>query len=111
MADQKYDRGQNRLLAGFAPRSYTDKALAHLPQAVRSGEAIEMSGRLRSFFTLCAPNTGRIEPGTNGEMNGLFKAGAAGGVRWRLVLSAGVGVGAGVTVLFYYLPVLVINPP
>ncbi len=111
MADQKDDYGRNRLLAGIAPRSSTDKALDHLPQGVRSGEAIEMSGRLRSFVAFCAPNTGRIEPGTNGEMNGLFKAGAAGGVRWRLVLSAGVGVGAGVTVFFYYLPVLVINPP
>ncbi len=46
----------------------------------------------------------------NGKAAGLStKIGAPGEVRWRLVLSAGVGVGVAVTVLFYYLPVLMIN--
>jgi hypothetical protein len=37
--------------AGFALQLSTDEALDHLPQGVRYDEAIEMSRRLRSFFT------------------------------------------------------------
>lgn len=40
---------------------------------------------------------------------GLSKIGAPDGVRWHLVLPAGLGVGVVVTALFYYLPVFMIN--
>jgi hypothetical protein len=37
------------------------------------------------------------------------KGGTASNLQWRLILPAGIGVGVLVTVLFYYLPVFLIN--
>jgi len=45
----------------------------------------------------------------NKEANVLFKSETRDGVQWRLILPAGVGVGVLVTVLFYYLPIFMIN--
>jgi signal transduction histidine kinase len=62
------------------------------------------SGWLRSFFLTRAPGSRH-----GGPSAGNSKAGAANGLQWRLILAAGVGVGLLVTILFYYLPVFLIN--
>ena len=51
----------------------------------------------------------RVEPAVNKKAAGLFESGTPGGVQWRLILPAGVGVGVLVTILLYYLPVFMIN--
>jgi signal transduction histidine kinase len=56
-----------------------------------------------------APGTRHGEPKVNRDVVDDSKTGAPGGVQWRLILSAGAGVGVLVTVLFYYLPVFMIN--
>lgn len=56
-----------------------------------------------------APDTGHGEPKMNRDVDGSSKTGAPGGVQWRLILPAGAGVGVLVTILFYYLPVFMIN--
>ncbi len=53
------------------------------------------AGRLRSLFA--------------SRTRGSLEDGAPDGLQWRLILSAGVGVGVLVTALFYYLPVFLIN--
>jgi signal transduction histidine kinase len=62
------------------------------------------SGWLRSLFLTYSPGSRR-----GGQAAGNSKAGAANGLQWRLILAAGVVVGLLVTILFYYLPVFLIN--
>ena len=62
------------------------------------------SGWLRSFFLTRAPGSRH-----GGPSAGNSKADAANELQWRLILTAGVGVGLLVTILFYYLPVFLIN--
>jgi hypothetical protein len=62
------------------------------------------SGWLRSLFLTHAPGSRH-----GGPSAGNSKADVANELQWRLILAAGVGVGLLVTILFYYLPVFLIN--
>ena len=61
------------------------------------------TGRLRK------PEAGQGGGNAHEEAAGTSGVISPGGVQWRLVLSAGLGTGVVVTILFYYLPVFVIN--
>ncbi|MBA3474996.1 MAG: hypothetical protein H0T57_17535, partial [Rubrobacter sp.] len=63
------------------------------------------AGWLKSLFPPHAPGSRHGEPAAGNSSKG----GAANGLQWRLILAAGIGVGLLVTVLFYYLPVFLIN--
>jgi signal transduction histidine kinase len=60
---------------------------------------------LRSLFLPHASDSRRGEPATINSSKG----GTASGLQWRLILGAGIGAGLLVTILFYYLPVFLIN--
>src|SRR5918997_238809 len=63
------------------------------------------SGWLRSLFLPRTPGSRHGGPAVGNS----FKGGTASGLQWRLILAAGIGVGVLVTILFYYLPVFLIN--
>src|SRR5919112_1484562 len=63
------------------------------------------AGWLRSLFL---PHTSGSRRGESAPGNS-FKGGTASDLQWRLILPAGIGVGLLVTILFYYLPVFLIN--
>ena len=63
------------------------------------------AGWLRFLFPPHAPGSRHGEPAAGNSSKG----GTASGLQWRLILAAGIGVGVLVTILFYYLPVFLIN--
>lgn len=60
---------------------------------------------LRSLFLPHASGSRGGEPATSNSSKG----GTASHLQWRLILAAGIGAGLLVTILFYYLPVFLIN--
>src|SRR5918997_1201676 len=63
------------------------------------------SGWLRSLFLPHAAGSRYGGPAAGNSSKGE----TASGLQWRLILAAGIGVGMLVTILFYYLPVFLIN--
>jgi signal transduction histidine kinase len=63
------------------------------------------AGWLKSLFLPHASGSRGGEPAASNSSKG----GTASGLQWRLILAAGIGAGLLVTILFYYLPVFLIN--